>query len=94
MLRLLESDHFSAMEPGLFRSLIDSMLDPLDPWMTLADFRSYVGAHQRAETAWRDQEQWIRMSIRNCAASGQFSTDRTISQYNEEIWKLRPLTES
>jgi starch phosphorylase len=91
VIRLLKSDHFSGMEPGLFRDVIDGMLDPFDPWVTLADFRSYVDAQQRAEAVWRDQEAWTRMSIRNCAASGEFSTDRTISEYNNEIWKLQPL---
>ncbi|MCW9078470.1 MAG: glycogen/starch/alpha-glucan phosphorylase, partial [Gammaproteobacteria bacterium] len=92
VLSLLESDHFSGMEPGLFRGLIDSMKDPHDPWMTLADFRSYVDAQRHAEIAWQDQENWTRMSIRNCAASGEFSTDRTISEYNSDIWHLEPLS--
>lgn len=86
---LLESDHFSAVEPGLFRGIIDGIKSPDDPWMTLADFRSYVEAQDRAELAWRDQEAWTRMSIRNCAASGGFSTDRTIAEYNRDIWHLK-----
>ncbi len=88
---LLESDHFSGMEPGLFRGILDSLMSPDDPWMTLADFRSYVDAQRRVEECWRNPEQWTRMSIRNCAASGGFSTDRTISEYNNEIWHLAPL---
>jgi len=86
---LLESDHFSAVEPGLFRGIIDGIKSPHDPWMTLADFRSYVEAQHRAELAWQDQEAWTRMSIRNCAASGGFSTDRTIAEYNRDIWRLK-----
>ena len=92
IIHLLESDHFSSVEPGLFRGILDSMLSPDDPWMTLADFRSYVDAQQRVEQVWRDREHWTRMSIRNCAASGVFSTDRTISEYNDDIWKLTPMT--
>jgi starch phosphorylase len=88
---LLDSDHFSALEPGLFRAILDGMRSPQDPWMTLADFRSYVDAQRRAERAWQDPDHWTRMSIRNCAASGMFSTDRTISEYNDDIWKLEPL---
>jgi starch phosphorylase len=60
--------------------------------MTLADFRSYVDAQQRAELAWQDQEHWTRMSVRNCAASGSFSADRTIAEYNDDIWGLRRLS--
>ncbi|MDJ0738809.1 MAG: glycogen/starch/alpha-glucan phosphorylase [Gammaproteobacteria bacterium] len=91
VISLMESDHFSGIEPGLFRGIIDSMLSPQDPWMTLADFRAYVDAQRRVDAAWQDPDGWTRMSIRNCAASGVFSTDRTISQYNEEIWRLTPL---
>jgi starch phosphorylase len=91
VIHLLESDHFSGIEPCLFRGILDGLRSPHDPWMTLADFRSYVDAQQRVELAWRDQEQWTRMSIRNCAASGGFSSDRTISEYNRDIWRLEAL---
>jgi starch phosphorylase len=58
--------------------------------MTIADFRSYIDAQQRVEDAYRDQDHWTKMSIINCANSGQFSTDRTINEYNRDIWKLAP----
>ena len=90
--QLLESDHFSGVEPGLFRGILDSMLSPSDPWVTVADFRSYLNAQRQVEEAWLDQENWTRRSIRNCAASGVFSTDRTISEYNDDIWNLTPMT--
>jgi len=89
---LLESGHFCGIEPGLFRGIVDSLKSPHDPWMTLADFRSYIDTQKEVEKAWREQEHWTRMSIRNCAASGEFSTDRTISEYNDDIWKLSPLS--
>lgn len=91
VMTLLESEHFNSFEPGIFNELIDSMKDPHDPWMTLADFRSYVDAQKRVEETWADQAAWTKMSIMNTAASGIFSTDRTISQYNEDIWKLKPM---
>ncbi len=59
--------------------------------MTVADFRSFVDAQKSVEVAFRDKERWTRMSILNCASSGKFSTDRTISDYNNEIWKLTPV---
>ena len=92
VIRLLESDHFSGVEPGLFHGILNSIRSPYDPWMTLADFRSYVDAQHRAELAWQDQENWTRMSIRNCVSSGEFSADRTISEYNDSIWRLAPLS--
>ena len=82
-----------AFEPGIFNDLIAALKSPGDPWVTLADFRSYVDAQQRAKHLWKDQEEWTRMSIRNTAASGIFSTDRTIAEYNRDIWKLQPIGE-
>lgn len=91
VISLLESDHFCGMEPGLFQNILRDILSPNDPWMTLADFRTFVDAQSRVEQAWKDPHHWTRLSIRNCAASGMFSTDRTISEYNDDIWGLAPL---
>ena len=90
VMQLLESGHFNHFEPGIFDDLINSLKSRHDPWMTIADFRSYIDAQKRVEDAYRDQEHWTRMSIINCANSGKFSTDRTISEYNRDIWKLEP----
>ena len=68
--------------------ILNAILSPNDPWMTLADFRSYVDAQARVAQAWQDQAQWTRMSIMNTASSGFFSTDRTMLEYNRDIWKL------
>jgi starch phosphorylase len=90
VVRLLRSGHFNLDEPGLFEPVIRGMLDPGDPWMTAADFASYVAAQARVATAYRDRERWLRMSILNSARSGRFSTDRTMREYNTEIWRLAP----
>ena len=91
VIRLLECGHFNQFEPGVFDDVIASIKSPHDPWMTIADFRSYVDAQRRVEQAWRDQERWTKMSILNTAASGKFSTDRTIIEYSQDIWKLAPV---
>ncbi len=91
VMNLLEWGHFNQFEPGIFDSLIGTLKSPHDPWMTLADFRSFVEAQKRVELAYRDQDLWTRMSILNTAASGKFSTDRTIAEYNNDIWKLNPV---
>ncbi|MEQ1528685.1 MAG: glycogen/starch/alpha-glucan phosphorylase [Methylococcales bacterium] len=94
VMHLLESGHFNQFEPGLFDDLINSVKSPYDPWMTIADFRSYIDAQKRVEAAYRDKDRWVTMSIINCANSGKFSTDRTIHEYNQDIWKLtaQPVT--
>ncbi|HEX9023230.1 MAG TPA: glycogen/starch/alpha-glucan phosphorylase [Geobacteraceae bacterium] len=88
VMRLLSSGHFNQLEPGIFDPIVRSITSPGDPWLTAADFRSYVEAHRRAAALFRDVEGWTRMSIRNTACSGRFSTDRTMREYNEEIWHL------
>ncbi len=90
VLHLIESGHFNQFEPGIFDDLVNSIKCPNDPWMTVADFRSYVDTQKRVEDAYRDKDHWTRMSILNCANSGKFSTDRTIQEYNRDIWKLTP----
>ena len=89
---LLECGHFSQFEPGIFDAIIGSMKSPHDPWVTIADFRSFVDAQKRVEAAYQDKDRWTKMSIINCANSGKFSTDRTISEYNNELWKLTPVS--
>jgi starch phosphorylase len=91
VMHLLECGHFNQFEPGIFDDLIAAMKSPHDPWMTLADFRGFVEAQKQVEQTYRDQERWTKMSILNTASSGKFSTDRTISDYNRDIWKLSPV---
>jgi len=86
VMRLLENGHFSQFEHGLFAPIIESIRSPEDPWMIAADFGSYVAAQERAAAAFQDQDRWLRMSIRNTAASGKFSTDRTMREYARDIW--------
>jgi starch phosphorylase len=88
VMQLLESGHFNLFEPGIFDSIVASIRSPHDPWLTAADFRSYANAQQRAAQAYLDRDNWTRMSILNSAASGKFSSDRTIEDYNREIWHL------
>ena len=88
---LLEGGHFNQFEPGIFDAILGSLKNPHDPWMTIADFRSFIDAQKRVETAFKNTENWTRMSILNCAASGKFSTDRTITDYNDDIWHLNSI---
>jgi starch phosphorylase len=91
VLSLLESGHFNHFEPGLFEPIIHAIRSPNDPWLVAADFRAFVDAQEQVATAYRDRERWVRMSIINTAASGKFSTDRTMNEYNAGIWKLTPV---
>jgi starch phosphorylase len=88
---LLESGHFNRFEPNVLDPVIQSIREPADLWMTAADFRSFVDAQAAAGDAYKDREHWTKMSILNTASSGHFSTDRTMRDYNEDIWKLDPI---
>ena len=85
---LLKEKRFASQDTAAVDACLHAILNPHDPWMTAADFRSFVDAQARAEAAYADREQWTRMSILNTAASGRFSTDRTIRDYNTDIWRL------
>jgi starch phosphorylase len=85
----LASGYFSGGDASLFRPLVDSLLAD-DPYLLLADFRSYVDCQERAGRAWLDQEAWTRMSILNAARAGKFSSDRAIREYCREIWRVEP----
>jgi len=91
VMELLRSGHFNQFETGLFDRIMDSITSAHDPWLTAADFRSFVDAQERVAAAYRDPERWTRMSILNTASSGKFSTDRTMLDYNTEIWRLSPV---
>jgi len=91
VMRLLESGLFNQFEPNLFDPIFAAVRSPADAWMVAADFSSYVAAQERAADAYRDQVNWLRMSILNSASSGRFSTDRTMREYNEDIWHLEAI---
>ena len=92
LMRLLESGHFNQFEPGLFDPILGAVASPTDPWLTAADFTSYKIAQRAAAETYQDRQRWVRMSILNSAASGHFSTDRTMEEYNRGIWHLEPVT--
>ena len=92
VMQLLKSGYFNQFEKNLFDGIIDSITSAHDPWLTAADFRSFVDTQERVASAYRDQEHWTRMSILNTSNSGKFSTDRTMRDYNSEIWHLSPIT--
>ena len=88
-LDLISSGHFSGGDRELFRPLVDS-LKYHDEYFVLADFQSYVDCQQTVSHAWADQRHWSRMSILNTARMGYFSSDRTITDYCRDIWKVKP----
>jgi len=83
------SGEFSGGDSELFRPIVDSLLNK-DEYMLLADYQAYVDCQERVAEAFRDQEGWTKMSILNAARMGKFSSDRSIREYCEKIWGIRP----
>ncbi len=74
---------------GLYNALlVDGGYNRPDPYFILKDLRSYAEAHTRVEAAYRDEKNWAKSAILNVACSGKFTSDRTIQEYVDDIWKL------
>ena len=86
----IASGDFSHGDKDLFKPIVDSLLYQ-DQYMLLADYQAYIECQERVSSAYKDQEHWTRMSILNAARMGKFSSDRTIREYAEEIWKIKPV---
>jgi starch phosphorylase len=81
---------FSRGDREVFRPLVDSLLTR-DPFLVLADYQAYVDCQQRVAEAFLDAQGWTRMSIRNAARVGRFSSDRAVRQYCRDIWNVQPM---
>jgi glycogen phosphorylase len=87
---LIRSGFFSRGDPELFRPLIDGLVYH-DPYLAFADFDAYAACQESVSAAYRDVPRWTQMSILNTARSGKFSSDRTIREYCNDIWKAPPV---
>lgn len=89
-LRQLARGRFSADEPDRYRPLVDRLLDQ-DPYLVLADFRAYLEAQAQVDTLYAQPDEWTRRAILNVAGMGRFSSDRTINEYAERVWGVKPV---
>jgi starch phosphorylase len=86
----VRSGFFSPGDKNLFLPLVDSLLSR-DEYLLFADYPSYLDCQVRVGRAYQDQKNWTKMSILNVARMGKFSSDRSIREYAEKIWKLKPI---
>lgn len=90
VLDLIGSGALSNGDKELFRPIVDNLLG-FDPFFLLADYQSYVDCQNQVNALWGDQQNWTRKSILNAARMGKFSADRSIDDYSERIWKVKPV---
>ncbi len=90
VLDMIGSGYFSVGEPNRYQAIIDNLLNG-DPYLLLADYEAYVTKQDEVGQVYQDQEEWSRRAILNVARMAKFSSDRTISQYAEEIWNVKPV---
>ena len=97
VLMQLINGEYSPNDPERFRELYNALLidggyNRPDPYFILKDFRSYAEAQERVEAAYKDEKGWARKAMLNVAHAGKFTSDRTIQEYVDDIWKLDKVT--
>lgn len=87
---LISGNHFSKESPGLFQPIVDSLLRNNDYYLLFADFASYMEMQDKVSETYKHPEIWYKKAILNVARMGKFSSDRSIQEYAENIWKIKP----
>jgi len=88
---MIASNYFSKDEQGIFDPIVKSLLQDGDTYCLLADFRNYLDTQEKVDELYKTPEEWTKKAIINVARTGKFSSDRTIIQYAEEIWHIKPV---
>jgi len=85
---MIENGYFSKNDREIFKPIINSLLGN-DYYMVMSDFESYVNIQDDITTAYQNTTRWVKMSIKNASGMGKFSSDRTVKEYAEEIWRVK-----
>ncbi|OYQ41348.1 glycogen phosphorylase [Rhodoferax sp. TH121] len=91
VLEAIRDGVFSPDEPGRFQAIYDLLVNWGDHYLLLADYAAYIAAQEQVDVAYQNKEAWTIKALRNVAAMGPFSADRTIGEYADKIWKSKPL---
>jgi starch phosphorylase len=91
VLDFIASSALSGGDTGLFQPLVDNLLGN-DPFLVLADYQAYVKCQAQVSALWRDPQAWTRKAILNVARMGKFSSDRSIRDYCEQVWNVKPVS--
>jgi starch phosphorylase len=85
---------FSPDDPGRFRPVFDALTSGGDHFLVLEDYASYIACQARVDSLYQQSDEWTRRAVLNVAAMGRFSSDRTVLDYAERIWGVRPVPPS
>nr|XP_014343866.1 PREDICTED: glycogen phosphorylase, liver form [Latimeria chalumnae] len=85
----IKNGFFSPKQPDLFKDIID-MLFHFDRFKVFADYEAYINCQQRVSQLYQNPKEWTKVVIKNIAAAGKFSSDRTIKEYAKDIWNVEP----
>ena len=87
----LACGYFTPEDPERYRLIYDVLVNWGDHYQLLADYADYVAAQDKVDALWRQPDQWAQTAICNVAAMGRFSSDRTIGEYADKIWRISPI---
>jgi starch phosphorylase len=90
-LELIDSGHFSPSRPDDAKPVVSRLLEDGEPFLVLADFASYAAAQERVDALYERPEEWTRKAALNCLSMGYFSSDRSVREYADRIWNVRPV---
>lgn len=86
---MIRQGFFSVTEHDRYHGLCDSLTEYGDHYMVLADYASFCARQEQVSALYRDQDEWTRRAILNVARMGKFSSDRTIREYADMVWKVK-----
>jgi len=90
-LELIESGHFSAGHADEAGRIVERLRSDGEQFLVLADFTAYAAAQEQVDSLFRQSDEWSRKSVINCLSMGSFSSDRSIREYAERIWSIKPV---
>jgi len=88
---MIGNGFFSPENADLYTPIIEMLLNQGDHFMVLADYAAYIDCQEKVSELYKNKTEWTKKSILNVANMGLFSSDRTIAEYAEEIWNIKPV---
>jgi starch phosphorylase len=90
-LEMLDAGHFTPEDADAAKPVVNRLLGDGEPFLVLADFAAYEEAQRRVDALFLDGDEWSRRAAVNALSMGPFSSDRSIREYAERIWRVRPV---